>query len=414
MTATPVARQAGTLQAIVLLLPITMAVMGVSVLTSVIPLMIEQFKDAPYSQYLVPILMTLPSIWILLFSPVAGWLADKYGRRRIVIWSMVVYAIVGTMPTYLDNIYAIMLSRCGVGICESIVMTVTTTMISDFFKGHEREKWLANQNATASMSALVIIPAGGMLAQVFGWRGPFFLYAFSLLLVVLVIKFTWEPEHGDHVEQGATEMDPDVRYQELPVMRMIGLCSLTVIAAIMFYSIITQNGNALTQLGVTDPGKISLYTSLCSIGVPVGTFIYHHISRIHIGLLVFIDFLLAGIGFHGMSQATGPVDYTAWAFINQVGCGLLLPTMLVWTTRGLAFSIRGRGTGFWTGAFSIGQFVSGVLIQFSADRYGGGILGAFKLISTVAFVTAAGAIVAKLIWGKNALPPPSKVSVSAH
>jgi MFS family permease len=381
-----------------------MAVMGVSVLTTVIPLMVDHFKDAPYSQYLVPILMTLPSLWILLFSPIAGWLADRFGRRRIVIVAMFVYAFFGTMPVYLDNIYAIMLSRCGVGICESIVMTVTTTMISDYFHGHAREKWLAGQTAVASLSALIIIPLGGFLASVAGWRGPFYLYAFSLILVFGVILYTWEPEKSDHVIEGSTVSDPDIRYHELPWARLISLCALTVIAAVMFYAIVTQNGNAMNILGVTDPARSGLFTDVCSIGVPVGTILYRYLARMHIGYLVCLDFLLTGIGFWGMGHSLTPYQYTGWAFINQVGCGLLLPTMLVWTTRGLAYAIRGRGNGMWQGSFAIGQFVSGVAITFFGVQLGG-LLGAFRAIGMVALGVAIAALIAKFIWGKRAYQP---------
>ena len=61
-----------------LLLPITLAVMGISVLAPVVPLLLRQFKDAPYHEYLVMGgILTMPAIWVLLFSPAAGWMADR-------------------------------------------------------------------------------------------------------------------------------------------------------------------------------------------------------------------------------------------------------------------------------------------------------------------------------------------------
>src|ERR1700691_3226637 len=77
--------------------------------------------------------------------------------------------------------------------CESVVMTVSTTMICDYFSGKSRERWLAGQTATASLSALAIIPLGGVLAANYGWHGPFYIYIYSLLLVAGVAIFIWEP-----------------------------------------------------------------------------------------------------------------------------------------------------------------------------------------------------------------------------
>src|ERR1700689_420527 len=187
-------RKPGFLQGIMLLLPITMNVMGISVLTPVVHLMLAEFERVPHHDYLVMGgVLTMPAIWVLLFSPVAGWLADRFGRRNLLLLSMVVYAFVGIAPVFLNNLYAIILSRAGVGICESIVLTVSTTMISDFFQGRTRERWLASQTAVASVSALGIIYLGGQLGAAYGWRGPFYLYIYSLILAIAVFAFVWEP-----------------------------------------------------------------------------------------------------------------------------------------------------------------------------------------------------------------------------
>src|SRR5258708_7944452 len=98
-------REPGILQGIMLLLPITMAVMGISVLTPVVPLLLAQFKDVPYHDYLVMGgILTMPALCVLLFSPVAGWMADRLGRRGLLVAAMTVYAFVGVAPVFLDNV----------------------------------------------------------------------------------------------------------------------------------------------------------------------------------------------------------------------------------------------------------------------------------------------------------------------
>lgn len=95
------------------------------------------------------------------------------------------------------------------------------------------------------------------------------------------------------------------------------------------------------------------------------------------------------------------------AFVNQVGCGLILPTLLVWVTRGLAYGVRGRVTGIWTGVFSIGQFISGVTIQFLSEHMEGALLGAFRGLGLLALATAAGALLVKLSIGRAGAAPAS-------
>jgi MFS family permease len=363
-------RVPGPLQGIMLLLPMTMAVMGISVLTPVVPLLLDQFKEAPYHEYLViGGVLTMPAIWVMLFSPVAGWMADRMGRRKLLVAAMIVYAFVGIAPTMLDNLYAIIASRIAVGICESIVMTVSTTMISDYFAGDSRERWLAGQTAVASVSALGIIYLGGVLGSALGWRGPFYLYIYSLPLAFCVLATIWEPSH-DAAPPGAS-VGQDACYATLPRARIGGICAITLLASISFYTVITKNAQALNVLGVFDTRQIGKLTMLASIGVPLGTFLFWKVSRWNIGWLLCLDFALVGGGFVWMGRAADPVDYAWGSFINQMGCGLVLPTMLVWATRGLAYSIRGRVNGLWQAAFAIGQFLSGMIVTLLSNRLDG-------------------------------------------
>jgi hypothetical protein len=100
-----------------------------------------------------------------------------------------------------------------------------------------------------------------------------------------------------------------------------------------------------------------------------------------------------------MGHAGNPGAYVEAAFVNQLGCGLVLPTMLVWTTRGLAYEIRGRGNGMWQASFAIGQFGSGMLLTFLGKQLGG-LLPAFSALSMVCLVVAAAALAAALL-GRN-------------
>jgi MFS family permease len=389
-------RQPGFAQGIMLLLPITMSVMGISVLTPIVHLLLEHFQNVPNHEYLViGGVLTMPAIWVLLFSPVAGWLADRFGRRKLLLAAMVAYAFVGIAPTVLDNLYLIILSRAAVGICESIVMTVSTTMISDYFTGRTRERWLASQTAVASLSALGIIFLGGELGSAYGWRGPFYLYLYSLPLAVAVYFLIWEPSAANNAD--APTIAGETGNVQFPWGRVLGICALTLLASISFYTVITKNAEALVALGVHDPAIIGRYTMLASIGVPLGTFIYWGLARLPIGWLLLIDFGLIGIGFVRMGDALDPTAYAWGSFVNQVGCGLVLPTMLVWATRGLAYSIRGRGNGMWQAAFAIGQFLSGMVVTLLSERLNG-LLPTLVVMGKAALIFAVLAAVAGLLW----------------
>jgi MFS family permease len=384
------------------LLPITLAVIGVSVFTATGHLMQEHFKNLPNGDYKVDILQTMPGFWIVAFSPVAGWLADRFGRRAILIAAMFIYALAGTAPFLIDDMNTILVTRCFVGMCEAVVLTITTTMLCDYFRGASRERWLAGQTGVASLSALVVIPLGGILGSIYGWQGPFLVYLYSLILVFGVIAFTWEPPH--EVPLVSSTPDPDAHYQTMPWARMVGIVAITLLGSVSFYSTITKNADALALLGVTDSNKVGFLSMIASIGVPIGTVLFWGLGRLHIGLLLFVDFLLIGVGFTLMSNATTPMGYALAANVQQIGCGLVLPTLLVWATRGLAYAIRGRGNGIWQGSFGIGLFISAALLDY-LGKHLGGLLPTFGVLGKLTLGIAIISLIAKFIWGHRAYSP---------
>ena len=93
-----------------------------------------------------------------------------------------------------------------------------------------------------------------------------------------------------------------------------------------------------------------------------------------------------------MGTAATPEQFLLGCFINQLGAGMLLPTLLVWAMSILPFAIRSRGAGMWTGAFSLGQFISPIVVTFLAGQ-AGGLIPAFALMGVLA---ALGVVVALL------------------
>ena len=185
-------RTPGTMQGVLLLLPITMAVMGLVVLAPVLPRMQAEFGAIPGAEYLVPLALTAPALCLALLSPVAGFICDFSGRRRSLIIALVLYAIVGVLPMFLGSLTAIIIARMLLGCIEAVIVTASTTLIGDYFSGRDREKWLAYQTALASASAVVLFAIGGALGT-FGWRAPFAVYALSLLIAAALLLWTWEP-----------------------------------------------------------------------------------------------------------------------------------------------------------------------------------------------------------------------------
>ncbi len=395
----PQAREAGTLQGISLVLPITLAVMGVVVLAPDLPQMLAHFKSVANSDYWVPMILTTPALCVAIFSAPAGYLGDRFGRRRLLIASMVVYSLVGTAPLLLDNLDLILISRVGVGLCEAMLMTLSTTLIGDFFKGEKRDRWLASQTAVASLSALVLLNAGGELG-VLGWRGPFLLYASALLMIAGVAFFTWDIGPGDEQPEGARRQGAPAAF---PWARMIGICAVTIFASVMFYVVQIETSVGLTLHGLTDTRQIGWLMSIASLGVPAGTIVFRYADRLPTAMLLMIEFAILGGGFITMTHAGSVNGFLLAAGINQIGAGMVLPTLLTWAMRGLAFEVRGRGTGMWTACFSMGQFICPLMITV-ISRQAGGLLPSFQVLGFACLAACLAALVSAVPAARRTRP----------
>lgn len=371
--------------------------MAIVLLAPILPKIMDEYKHIPHFEYWVPMILTIPALCVAILSPFAGVLGDYFGRRKLLIVAFGIYAVVGLAPIFLTDLTAILISRVGVGISEALIMVLSTTMIGDYYSGAARDKWLAGQTACASVSALVFFNLGGFLGS-HSWRTPFWVYSSALIMMAAVIAFTWEPARDSAAT--AKSAPHNSSWEGFPWARMLGIIAITIFGSVFFYTVQIQASSGLTALGLSDSSRIGLLTSIVSIGVPLGTFIYSRTGRTAVGKLLFAEFTLLAIGFMLMSKTGNVAGFLAGCFINQLGAGLLLPTLLVWSMSILDFEVRSRGTGMWQAAFSLGQWLSPIVVTFIALRVGG-LLPSFGFLSYGALAGAICALVL-LIRGKVA------------
>lgn len=379
MHPTDPARRPGAIQAITLLLPATLAVMASAALAPGLPQLQRAFADEPGAAWLVPMILTIPALCLVVFSPLAGALGDRYGRRRMLIAGLIVYAMIGMAPLLLDSLTAILVSRVGVGVAEAFALTLSTTMVSDYFSGRERDKWLGYQTAVASISAIIFVGMAGFLGT-FGWRAPFAIYSMPLIFAALVWWLTWEPDRTVSNAHKAVVV-------AFPWKPMTAICAITAFASVSFYVAQIQTGVALAATGLRVPAQIGMFIATASLGTVIGTIIFRFVSDRPTPVLLVVSFVLLAIGYAGVGTATTPLSVAAAVTIAQLGCGLVLPTLITAAIRSLPPEARGKGTGMWQGTFSIGQFLSPIAVTALSLQFGG-ILSAFSAFAVLNGVAA--------------------------
>lgn len=370
-------QQATTRHGVILMLTAVMPTMAIIALVPVLPLLLREFAGVRGAAVLVPMALTIPALCVALFSPVAGWLSDKLGRKRLLIAALVGYAGFGLLPLLLDDLRMILAARVALGVTEAIIMTVATALVGDYFTGERRERWVSIQIATASVSAIVLIAAGGALGEAFGSRGPFWLYLLALPVALAAAMILFEP-----AKAAASAPATAGKAQGIAL-----LVAITFGIGMLFYTLIVQLGPVIEATGVTSPATIGLAGAAANLGVMAGSMLFGRLKRWSGETLLSIGLPLVALGYVGIALSTSFALTAACAVVISVGNGLMLPTMLAWVLRRLPPETRGRGTGVWTGSFFLAQFVAPI-VAVALSGVLGSLSGVFLFYAAAAAIGA--------------------------
>jgi MFS family permease len=375
-------RPAGRAQALVLLLSSCLAVLGAVLLAPVLPRIEDAFADTPGVEALTPIVLTAPALVIGLTAMIAGRIVDRVGRKRLLVGALVVYAIVGTAPLWLPSLQLIVVSRVLVGLTEAAIMTCCTTLLADYFHGSQRERYFGLQVVFTTVAATVFFGVGGALGEQ-NWRAPFWLYAVSLPLAAAAARFVWQP--APRSQAARTEKLPP-----LPWARLAAPVGVTLLGGLIFYVLIVELSFTLDDIGVESTATIGAASAIASLGTAVGAFLFGRLARLGPAVLVPVAFGLSGVGIVGLGVASTVPVVVVFAVVTGFGNGLLLPSLLTWALASLSFEQRGRGTGVWTSALFIGQFVCPLVVLALTGALGG--LGAALVVLGAGSLVAAAAV----------------------
>jgi MFS family permease len=382
------AQVASSRHAILLIVTAVMPTMGIVALVPVLPLLLREFAGVPGSAVLVPVALTVPALCIALFSPVAGALSDRFGRKPVLLLALLVYGVVGALPFLLQDLAAIIAARAMMGLAEAAIMTISTAMLGDYFDGARRERWISVQMASVSVSAIALVAIGGALGEALGSRGPFLLYLVALPIAIAVAAILFEPVHREGRAKSKAR---------LPLGSLLPVLLITLAVGVLFYTIIVQVGPIVARSGVTSPALIGMAAAGTNLGVAIGSILFGRLKA-HAGpRLLAAGLALVAVGYAGAALAPGFAPITGFAVLACIGSGVMLPNMLAWAMRRLPADARGSGTGAWTGAFFLGQFAAPLTTALLVPVTGG-------LPQTLLFYTglALAGAVAALLAGSRA------------
>ncbi len=335
-----------------ILLASMMILMGGAAIAPALPLISEAFPDS--SEMTISLIVTLPSLAIALTGFLVGYLADRFGKVRTMVISLLLFSIAGVTGYFLNSITSILIGRFILGIGIAGISVAATALIAEYYTGFKREKIIGLQTASMGIGILFLETGGGLLADI-GWREPFLIYLVGFVIVSDVILTMREP--GDKGYVKPNEMTGITKRNTILV------CYVTIFLAFaVAFLLPTKLPYYMEQMGATPliSGIMLGWHGICE---SVCCLMYHRISsRLSRTAMISSGFLMIGIGFC-MLYITGSYLLVAISVgLIGAGVGMMTPTLVSWLATTVSSQTSGKIMSGYSVSLNLGQFCSSLLV----------------------------------------------------
>lgn len=378
---------------LVLLASGSLTTMAGGVVAPVLPEMVQQLHLNPG---LAGHLVSAHCLTIALCSPPLGILADRVGRLRVLVGSLILYALFGTAGALMSSFGPLLLTRGLLGAASGGIAAASLGLLGSLYEGRGqdvvtqqalRSQALAYATSTLTITGIAFPLVGGVVGASH-WQFAFALYGLGLplaLLSALVLQNSQIPtsKTGSNHNLKKTLGNPQV----IQLLLTLGLASISMYAVVIYAPLYLK---ATIGAGTLLNGIV---LAARAIGAAVvSAFLAGRISRSW-GV---VPATAAGFGVMALTLATIPLlNQLGWILVTAVlfggGFGIVLPNLYSALASLAPAELRSSVLAAGTGAGFLGQFLSPVLLGGVLGH--SGLPGAFYAAACVAI--AAGCL---LMW----------------
>ncbi|CZV78148.1 MULTISPECIES: multidrug efflux MFS transporter [Enterobacter cloacae complex] len=306
-------------------------------------------------------------------SPMWGSLADRKGRKLMLLRASLGMAIAILLQAFATNVWQLFFLRAVMGLTSGYIPNAMALVASQVPR--ERSGWALSTLSTAQISGVIGGPLlGGFLADHVGLRAVFIITAIllvvSFLVTLFLIKEGGRPVIGKSERLSGRAVFASLPYPGLMISlfvttMVIQLCNGSVgpILALFIKSMEPESTNIafLSGMIAAVPGVSALISAprLGKLGDRIGT------ARILMATLIF-----AVVLFFAMSFVTSPLQLGVLRFLLGFADGAMLPAVQTLLVKYSSDQVTGRIFGYNQSFMYLGN-VAGPLIGASVSAMAG-------------------------------------------
>ncbi|MDK2842097.1 MAG: transporter, family, multidrug resistance protein [Anaerophaga sp.] len=353
------------------------SVMGVASITPALPQIVERFNITPTQVALLITVFTFPGIFL---APFAGLLADKWGRKKILLPSLLLFGASGIACFFTRDWEVLLVLRFFQGVGAAPLSSLNLTLIGDLFSGERRAAVMGYNASVLSIGTALYPGIGGVLAMA-GWQYPFLLPLLAIPTAIMLLLFLKNPEPTKKVS--FTDYIKEV-WSYINKKTVWGLFLVNILMFVILYgSYLTYFPQLLKERFQAEAWQIGLTMSAFSI---VTATVSSQLGRMHRHmkpLQIFkLGFVLYGVSMLGLAFVS-----QAWQLVLPIICfgiahGIMVPSV---PNVLVTFAPNNVRAGFMS--------INGMILR-TGQTLGPVTIGFFYMLGGTSFAFIGGAIVA--------------------
>ncbi|ULT55276.1 MFS transporter [Neobacillus drentensis] len=327
-------------------IPLVMT-LGNSMLIPVLPSM---EKELSITSFQTSMIITVYSIVAIFLIPVAGYISDHIGRKKVIIPSLLIAAIGGLISWWAawkltDAYWLILVGRALQGVGAAGAMPIVLPLVGDMFKSEDDVSSCLGLIETSNTLGKVLSPILGAFLAGFVWFLPFFsipvFCIISVILMIFLVKCPKSSEEPIPFKQFFTNIKKTFteKGRWLYAIFFIGGILMLVLFGILFYlSEIFEK-----EYGIKDLKK-GFFLALPLGALCLASFISGKIikkNKVLMKWITLISIIIAAISIGALWFSIKLWYMITMFLITGIGIGLSLPCLDALITEGIEKKERG-------------------------------------------------------------------------
>lgn len=324
-----------------------------------------------------------------LFQIPFGALSDKYGRKRLIFFGLVLFFLGSVLAAVSTDIYGVILGRFlqGAGAIASVLMA----LLSDLTSEESRTKGMAIIGMSIGVSFSVALVVGPLLGGVFGLQGIFWLTAFLALFgmfwLVFFVPSPVQSQSNRNVRLFKDQIGEVLRNKEL-VRLDGGIFALHLCLVAVFIAVPMSLQNHL-QLPGSEHWLVYLTVIVTSFFAMVPFIIIGEKKNKMKGVFLFAILLLCAASLSFRWSQYSFIHFWLSLFLFFMAFNLLEASLPSLVSKLSPAGNKGTAMGIYSTSQFFGAFVGGVVGGFVLSNFQES--GVYYLVSGVCFVWFLGA-----------------------